>query len=212
MKKRIAMLLCMVMVLSVALCACSSEKDQLVGTWRGTMNLAEAVNMGMMEADPEVAEYLMVDTLNITFTLTFNKDDTYSMVVDADALDVAMQGMVDEMADGMIEYFEAVLEESGLEMSVEELLAASGLTVDALAEELYKEMDAEAMFTELNSEGNFKVADGKLYMSDGLDYAVDEAVYELYTVEGDTLTINKGEGSEDVADDYVYPMVFKKVS
>lgn len=213
MKKRIAMILCLVMALSVVLCGCGSEKDALIGSWTGTMNLAEAVNAGMVEgmgADAaDMAEYLTIEELTVTMTMTFNEDDTYSLVVDEAALDEAMRGMMDEIADGMVEYFEAMLAAEGLDMSVEELLAYSGMSLDSLAEEMYNAVATEDMFADLNSEGNFKVADGKLYLSDGLDYAVDEAVYEMYTIEGSTLTIDKGT-AEDAYEDYIYPMVFTK--
>lgn len=216
MKKRIAMLLCLIMVLSVALCGCGSEKDQLVGVWTGTMNLADAVNIGMEEAaaeDPslaEMAEYMKVESLTVTFTLTFTEDDTYTMVVNEDSLDAAMQGMMTELADGLLRYFEDLLAAEGVDMTVDELLAMSGMTTEDLAQQMYDSMAAEDLFGDLNSEGNFMVKDGKLFMSDGLDYAVDLAVYELYTVEGSTLTINKGSDSADEYDEYLYPMVFTK--
>ena len=41
MKKYIALLLCLVMVLS--LCACGA-KENLVGTWKANINMAEAFN------------------------------------------------------------------------------------------------------------------------------------------------------------------------
>lgn len=213
MKKRIAMILCLVMALSLVLCGCGSEKDALVGTWNGTMDMAELVNAGMVEglgADAaELAEYMEVETLEITVTMTFTDDDTYSLVVDEASVDAAMHGLVDEVSNGLIQYFEDLLAAEGLDMSVDELLAYSGMSIDTLAEEMYNSIATEDMFTDLNSEGNFKVSDGKLFLSDGLDYAVDEAIYEMYTIEGNTLTIDKGTATDEY-EDYIYPMVFTK--
>ena len=215
MKKRIAMILCLVMALSVMLCGCGSEKDALIGSWTGAMDLTEAVNaalvseMGEDEDAAEMAQYLTIDSLKINMTVTFNEDDTYSMVVDEASLEDAMMGMMDDMADGMIEYFEALLEAEGLDMTVEELLAYSGMSVESLAEDMYNAFATEDMFSDLNSEGNFKVSDGKLFLSDGLEYAVDEAIYELYTIEGNTLTIDKGTATDEF-EEYIYPMVFTK--
>lgn len=213
MKKRIALLLCLVLALSAFLCGCGSEKDALIGSWTGDMDLTEAVNSAIVEGlgaeDADMAEYLTVDELKITMTMTFNKDDTYSLVVDEAAMEAAMRGMMDDMAAGMVEYFEVLLEAEGLDMTVEELLAYSGLSVETLAEEMYNSMGAEDMFSDLNSEGNFKVSEGKLFLSDGLDYAVDLAIYETYTVENNTLTIDKGTATDDY-EDYIYPMVFTK--
>lgn len=215
MKKRIALIVCLVMVLSVSLCACSSEKDALIGTWKGTIDMAAAINLGLDEAaasDPtmaEMADYLQIDQLEIRYTLVFTEEDTYSMTVDTEALEVSMQAMVDQMADGMLLYFGDMLKAEGLDLDVEEVLAASGISVEDLAAELYDSFDTETLFADLNSEGNFKVKEGKLFLSDGLEYAVDEAVYELYTVEGSTLTINVGSDTTDY-DEYLYPMVLTK--
>lgn len=213
MKKRIAMILCLVMALSLVLCGCGSEKDALVGTWTGTMDMAELVNAGMVEglgADAaELAEYMEVETLEITVTMTFNDDDTYSLVVDEASIDAAMHGMVEDVTNGLIQYFEDMLAAEGLDMTVDELLAYSGMSIDTLAEEMYNSIATEDMFDGLNSEGNFKVSDGKLFLSDGLDYAVDEAIYEMYTIEGNTLTIDKGTATDEY-EDYIYPMVFTK--
>ena len=69
--------------------------------------------------------------------------------------------------------------------------------------------DCEALFADLNMEGNFEVKEGKMYLSDGLEYGVDETMYELYSVEGNTMTIDKGSTGDDSAD-FIYPMVFTK--
>lgn len=37
--------------------------------------------------------------------------------------------------------------------------------------------------------GNYKAVDDRLYLSEGLDYAVDMAVYDRYRLSGDTLTL-----------------------
>ncbi len=37
--------------------------------------------------------------------------------------------------------------------------------------------------------GNYLVRGNKLYMSEGLDYKIDPDVYDLYRLEGDTLTL-----------------------
>lgn len=216
MKKRIALLLCLVMVLSVALCACgSSEKDQILGTWEGSINLADAINATLAEgfaADPttaDMAEYMTISSLSIDYTLTFNEDNTYSMVVDEAQVETAMTNAALEIVNGMIEYLGDVLAEAGVEMTVEEYMESMGISLEDLTNELLGEFNIADSLGDLNSEGNFKVSDGKLYMSDGLDYAVDEAVYETYTVESGILTIDKGTAVEE-GDEYLYPMVFSK--
>ena len=51
-------------------------------------------------------------------------------------------------------------------------------------------------------------------MSDGLEYGVDENVYDTYTLDGDKLTLVEHVGEdaeEDEISDLIYPMEFQKV-
>lgn len=213
MKKRIAMVLCLMMLLTVCLCGCSSEKDALIGSWTGSVDVAEVINAGVVEglagSDASLAEYLTVEHMYITMTMTFNEDDTYAVTVDETALNESVDGMVAEVLEGMMRYFEDLLASEELEMTAEELLALSGISVEDLEAEMRASFSTEDLMESLSSQGNFKVSEGKLFLSDGLDYAVDLEIYELYTVEGSTLTIDKGTATDEY-DDYLYPMVFTK--
>lgn len=210
MKKRIAILLCFVLVFSLCLCACSNEKDALMGSWKGTMDMAEMVNAGMAESDPDAAEFMKLDTFNMTFIMTFNEDDTYSLVVDEDALKAEIDAVADQMVQGVLDYMVAMLAEEGMEMTAEEIIAMSGVSLDDLKTEMMANMDLSELATEINTYGKFDVSKGKLFTSDSVDAEADKLVYELYSIEGNTLTIDKGNGA-DADDDLVYPMTFQKV-
>lgn len=211
MKKRIALLLCLVMVAAMCLCACSNEKDAILGSWSGTMDMTEFVNAEMAAADPEMAAYMSLDTFELTFIMTFNEDDTYSMVLDEASAQAEIDVVADKMVQGVLNYMVDMLAEEGVEMTAEEVLAMSGITTEDLKAEFMSSVNLEDMLVEVNSEGNFEVKDGKLFTSEGLDYAVDPQVYEIYTIEGDTLTIDKG-NSADSDGDFAYPMTFTKIA
>lgn len=212
MKKRIlSVILMLAILLSFTACG-SGDKEKLVGTWKCEMDLAEQINTEM-GLDEESAEYLNFDSFTIVLYMQINEDDTYSLYADTDALEQTMEAAMASFAEGMTKYLEdMVLAESGIAMSADDILAASNTTMDEMLAEAFPEGMVEELAEGMKQEGKFKAKDGKFYTSAGLEYEVDPAVYETYTLEGTTLTLLEYVG-EDAGDTMnVYPMVFNKVS
>lgn len=212
MKKRIlSVILMLAILLSFTACG-SGDKEKLVGTWKCEMDLAEQINTEM-GLDEESAEYLNFDSFTIVLYMQINEDDTYSLYADTDALEQTMEAAMASFAEGMTKYLEdMVLAETGIAMSADDILAASNTTMDEMLAEAFPEGMVEELAEGLKQEGKFKAKDGRLYTSAGLEYEVDPAVYETYTLEGTTLTLLEYVG-EDAGDTMnVYPMVFNKVS
>lgn len=68
-------------------------------------------------------------------------------------------------------------------------------------------------YNTINGEGNFKVEGDRLFLSDGLEYAVDEDVYDICEISGDILKMLEGEGYEDGGPfANLYPVTFTRVS
>ena len=212
MKKRIlSVILMLAILLSFTACG-SGDKEKLVGTWKCEMDLAEQINTEM-GLDEESAEYLNFDSFTIVLYMQINEDDTYSLYADTDALEQTMEAAMASFAEGMTKYLEdMVLAETGIAMSADDILAASNTTMDEMLAEAFPEGMVEELAEGMKQEGKFKAKDGKFYTSAGLEYEVDPAVYEPYTLEGTTLTLLEYVG-EDAGDTMnVYPMVFNKVS
>lgn len=212
MKKRVlSVILMLAILLSFTACG-SGDKEKLVGTWKCEMDLAEQINTEM-GLDEESAEYLNFDSFTIVLYMQINEDDTYSLYADTDALEQTMEAAMASFAEGMTKYLEdMVLAETGIAMSADDILAASNTTMDEMLAEAFPEGMVEELAEGMKQEGKFKAKDGKFYTSAGLEYEVDPAVYETYTLEGTTLTLLEYVG-EDAGDTMnVYPMVFNKVS
>lgn len=212
MKKRIlSVILMLAILLSFTACG-SGDKEKLVGTWKCEMDLVEQINTEM-GLDEESAEYLNFDSFTIVLYMQINEDDTYSLYADTDALEQTMEAAMASFAEGMTKYLEdMVLAETGIAMSADDILAASNTTMDEMLAEAFPEGMVEELAEGMKQEGKFKAKDGKFYTSAGLEYEVDPAVYETYTLEGTTLTLLEYVG-EDAGDTMnVYPMVFNKVS
>ena len=159
-------------------------------------------------------QYLHVSDFTLVVTLTFNADDTFSMVVDETALNATMDTVRDDLQAGLEQYLMDIVAAAGVQMSIDDILAASGISMDALMDEIITQEMIDTMISDIGSEGRFKAEEGKLFLSAGLEYDVDENIYEVYTLDGTTLTLLETISTEEV-DEFtksMYPMVFQKVN
>ena len=210
MKKCIALFLCLVMLVSICLSGCGFEKKKLVGTWETIVDLAPMVNDEMKKSDPTIAEFVHVPYLNVTFYLTFNEDDTYSMTVDQEKLDEALQEMMEGMVDGLMRYLEEMLVVEDLGMSLDQVLEMLNLDLDAMLADAYDAMVAEDIFADLETHGYYKAEKGKLYTAESQqELELGIAPFEYYTLKDGVLTITEGTAENEMAE-YLYPMYFQK--
>jgi len=205
MKKRILSVLVAAVLLLTMLTACGSKTDKaLLGKWVCEMDFGSYLNEGLA-SEPEVAQYMMVDDFILEVELYLNQDGTYRMTADTTANKASYEEVKSELADGMEAYMSAIAAE--YELTLEDLLAASETSIEEMIEESFGDAMYYEIIGEMESEGNFEAADGKLFMSDGLNYDIDKNVYETYTLNGNTLTIT---GDSEGSNDGMYPMEFKR--
>jgi len=79
------------------------------------------------------------------------------------------------------------------------------------ADQAYGDAMLKSLMDETEKEGNFKVKDGKLFLSDGKDKNVDEKIYDTYEINDDELKLIKSYGSDDEDANALYPMTFERV-
>lgn len=210
MKKRIALLLSFVLVLSLALCACGEKKEPtVVGTWRADINLAEAFNEEM--AASGMGDYINIESFNLPLVMEFKEDGTGSMSVDQAAMTETVDKLAADLTTGLEAYFTEYFSSMGLEVDLDEALAASGMSMDDLVNEMKAEFAGEEAFAEFTNEFKYKAEDGKLYMSDDLDSEVPTDEYNTYTLDGDTMTLDVGtEELEEEMAKYMFPMTLTR--
>lgn len=213
-RKIVSVLLVLCMVMLLGGCG-SSEKDALVGTWEAEMNLADVLNEGVASSgEEELAQYLYVDSFNMTMILIFNEDDTYSMKLDESGLNDAIEQLKDDYQVGIEQYFLDMMASMGVEMTIDEIVEAMGMSMEELLDSIVTEEMIQDMLDSSSFEGKFEAADGKLYLSAGLNYNVDKNMYDLYELEGNELTLLETVSDEEV-DEFtkaMYPLTFTKVS
>lgn len=211
MKKYIAIVLCLAMLAACLVGCAPKEQDALIGSWSGNVDLSDAINADFAQ-DENLAPHMHISGFRFQTTMTFYRNGTYSMQVDRSELEAVLESLVQQLSDGMEKYLEELVKELALDMTVEEYLSSVGLSLEDLFADAYTEETIDKMLSDLEAEGNFLVEEGKLFLSQSKQYAVNPNVWELYTVEGDKLTIDVS--SEEADNPYaqlIYPMVFTRI-
>ena len=214
MKKITAMLLCLVLVLS--LCACGA-KENLVGTWKANIELADLMNKEIAASgDEAMAEAMNLESFQLPLILELGEDGTCTMKVDPEGMAASADKLATDLTEGLKAYFVTMLEQQGLEVEdPTEVLTTMGLDLDALVAEMKDQFLSEDTFAEFTMESKYKAEDGKIYFSDDLESEINADEYNTYTLKGDTLTLDVGnmvieEGQEDMAA-YMFPMTLTRV-
>lgn len=221
MKKIVSLALVLMMVVAMfAGCAASetpettakkTDQELLVGTWKGEMDMIEAI----MEEAGEALAGLELDEFKVTAVFTFNEDGTYTMSLDEASVEAAFDGMIDSLEGIMKEMMEGMAQEAG--MSLDDLLAVSGMTMEdlmAVVKETLEEEDLVGeMVKEAKTDGKYKAENGKLFTTTEADAEFDEEVYDTYNLDGDVLTLTNTFGADE-ADMLrsVYPIILKKAA
>lgn len=213
-KQAICIFLMLALVCTLAGCDVpdDGDKDAFLGTWNATANLVESINESLTEGfggvDEGLVEYFKISSFEVTLVYTFNKDNTYSIRVDEDSLRAAIEQTKEEVKDGALAYLEDVIAQNELDMTVEELLEASELDLDALADSAFDFSDIRKSFTDsLECDGQWKAENGQLYLSKSVKEEAED-LSELYEITSDGIRLTKPEGSEDEMG--IYPLLLKK--
>ncbi len=166
--------------------------NPLLGKWSMEMDVSDmlaeemGVNAGSMETafiinmifefseDGTYMIYVDEESFKDVFTVWFNEYIDYEIEVMCDEYGITAEEM-DEM---FVEMYGMTLKEY-LNVALEE-----EMDIDTLVEDATSEMEASGVY---ETEGD------KLYMS---EYYIDYSVYDIFTIEGDTLTVSMAEGME----------------
>lgn len=218
MKKLFSVALCLILSFSMlfTMTGCFGEQSKYIGTWKGTLDMTDIVAEELAN-DEEMGDYFTITDFSIVMNLEFNDDGTYSMWVEEESIEEAMDKMIDDLTLGMEDYLTDYFASEGITVTVQEALDALGMTMDELMEDSFDNemMDKtiDEMLNEIKGEGNFKVDGDKLFLSDGLEYAVDENAYEICEISGDILKLLEGVGYKDGGPfAELYPVTFTRVS
>lgn len=205
MKKLLALLLALAMVLSVSMLMWGCEKDEepeqteeteekkedtIVGDWKGEMDLTDFLNEKMESAmGEEMMEYMEMKDIVFDVKMSFDDDGEMEMTFDGEK---AVESICDQMTDGLTRWIEDMIEESGEDYTVDEVAEqAFGMSLEEYVEEnLVASMDVESL--EQSESGEYELDGDKLYVG-------DEGKYFTIDLDGDELKLK--ECSEEPEDE-----------
>ena len=232
-KKFVALLLALLLMLT--LCACGGKKNELLGTWSGSIDMAPSLidtidsSLAVEKSGydiPSYGDYL--DSLPLRMTLELKEDGTYLQQADA----ASIQEIKDKMFDSTVKYYYDVLpviidtevKKAGMDVdvsTVEKLEEYLGMDFDEIIEQILgtdmesyvQSILAEEDFDELfeKEEGKYKVEDGKLFLSAGLEYNVDPKSYHPYSLKDGVLTLEANTIEVDDTERMLYPISLRLV-
>lgn len=187
MRKLTAVLLAVLLLL---LSGCAEETSSIAGKWIMQTGYAELIGAVPSNAElGELAGYVDFDSLQLTAVYTFHEDRTYTFKADVEQY---IRDCRDLWIGAINAYYTDQIAQRNLAITVEEAWELDGVDVESL-------VDAEAIreaFAQIGGEGNYRTADGKLFLSDGKEFRVDPDVYTVYEISGDTLTLLETIGGE----------------
>lgn len=207
MKKTILFILAVSLTLSMLLTGCS-PKSELEGYWHATIDLTDFVNEGLDVGD--LGEYININYFGFDYFAYFNDDGTYEFKFDTDGATSMYEQVREDFKKGVLEYFQAMIDENNADITVEEFLERQGKSLDELIEDEFPDEYLQSFMDSLSHEGNYESKEGKLYLSDGLDTRPSKEVFEEYTLDGTTLTITAGNTKQSSEFD-IFPLVFEKL-
>ena len=189
-----------------------TASESIVGTWSGSADFTEALTASLA-ADPTVASYFNFSEFVLDLTMTFDTEGTCTLAIDAASARESVETIAQEMLDGMLKMITDLLQQMDIDMTAQDYLAATGISIEDLQEQLNAEWDVDELISKISQQGKYLIKDGKLYISDDLESDPEEEDACPYTLASGVLTINAPEdAAEDEAAAYLFPLVLKRVS
>ncbi|MEZ3427980.1 MAG: hypothetical protein K1W13_11385 [Lachnospiraceae bacterium] len=194
--KIVTMLLACIMLFSLVGCGKSDTGKALYGTWSMDVDLSQELNRQMGD------DFAGFDgKLVITMKFDFNEDGSFKMYVDSDALKESFATWLDSFATFSLDVMYAQFEDMGLSREEADELVQSQYNCtmeEYIRDTMESSVNVDAMAAEMKMEGIWEAKGDKLYMSE--DDEIDVNRFDIFSVSGDTLTLNLPEGAEDESD------------
>ena len=200
MKRMIAALVCLLLAVALLAGCTPSEQKLLVGKWTGKADLAEAYETLLAKADPTLTGHIDIEDFQVELTLEFHESGTYQITADPEDLEAGVDKMMDAIGEGLAAYLEM---QTGL--TIDQLLVASGKTMDGLLAEYFDPNMVQVVKTTLEISGSYEIDDGELALTDKTNFVIFEGDCE---VSKDELELKNGIGNELFSN--LMPMNFEK--
>ncbi len=208
MKKIISVMLSVVMIATMFLgmTGCGKVEDkEIVGKWEMTVNLFD-ITGPLFDDDMELYKYIDADEFTVTLRYEFKRNGKYKFYADEKQLKESAETVREAIETGLEKFFQEYIEQKELDMTVDELLEASDMSMDSLIEDMFGEEIVQEFIDDFESEGYYTVKDGVLYTSSTKDVKETEENGKKYEIKDGQLTMY-APGGEEIKG---YPLVLKR--
>lgn len=209
MKKILALTLSVLMIFAL-LAGCGGKADKLsdeemiVGRWEMTMNVGKLFTAAFEQMGVDVGSNKKAELI---VYFDFTADGTYAVSVDEASAEKATESIVEIAKD----LFRSLYPEETLE----QMAAQEGMDVEEMMDAMAAEVAGEMDMSDMNSTGDYKIENGKLYFDgdadEGFTYKLSAKKLELTGVDISEME-SDGEDTISMMLEYMFPMVMKKVS
>ena len=207
-RTHLAALLPALLLMLLVLGSCGGSSPTLTGEWKAELDLADTFNEAFANYSEGDANSVLLrsGSFPITLQANFREDGTYTMTLDRDSVDAALMQLRRDLSPAVEARIRGELQAAGSDMTVEEYLASSNLSLNDLMNDLISVGLSEDLAAELESQGTYTARDGVLRLvpdarSDG---SVPDPMEDTYTLEGGLLTLT-------TEDDGFGPIKFHRV-
>lgn len=196
MKKFISLAAVLIMV--AALFSGCGKQKKLLGAWEQRLDLSQWVQAILEEK--QLGGDFSVSDFEVPARLEFFADGTFRLQLDQTQLSQQADTLITQLEDGLLSLLQAQLKEQQMDIPMEELLDASGLTNDALTQQLRQQFPKENLLEQLNNStalsGHYKLKSDKLLLAKDKD-SLDKDCYILCDLKGTSLTLQEAAGLEE---------------
>lgn len=204
--------------------AADAASARVAGVWETDLDLSDTLEQQLIrevsETAGDLAEYISLGEFILHLTLNLKDDGTYRMEVDRASAEAAMNRYTEDLRSTLTGYMQSILSAQGVNMTVDQALTAQGTSIDAMIQQAEEGWNIDDIINNTNQEGQYRASIDKLWLSDGLEYSVDENHWEAMALDGDTMTLTAGDNAADEASDSaethafdgLYPVVFHRTA
>lgn len=188
-KKFLAVLLCVLMIGSLA--ACGSASNPVLGAWSWEINLSDKMGDALSEMNLDA---LPENELIIYANFVFGEDGVFTLSFDQSATAASAEAYLGELVDIMVEYMYGVGEKNN--MSREDFDAFCEKQYGASTKEYIQSMvddsfDVDSIVSGLDVQDTYyyKVDGDKIYVADEKEGVIGSDEYITFSVTDSTMTI-----------------------
>lgn len=207
MKKVLSILTVFVLIFSLLTGCGVTDNEKAVGKWEGVWDLSTALNSMLTENMEDDENYFNFDDFKLKVVFDFTEDGTLKVAITEDSIKAAFESLKEDLKEGLRKMYQKLIDDNKYNMTVDELLAQTNLSLDQLVEQAFSQASLESVYEGIESESDYNLIDGKLY-GDGGFFSKSYITYEF---SGDTLVLKELVGEADEQAKTLFPLTLAKV-